>query len=103
MSLQTVVRAEPVGDARAKITFADGFVRELDLGPALRGPIFESLRDPRVFRAMTIAFDTICWPNGADISPDTLRLWCERGAVLSDEATGELFPAEPTARVAEEP
>ncbi len=58
-----------------RLTFADGVEREIDLAPYLDGPIFEPIRnDPQLFAAMQIdeASETICWPNGADIAPETL-------------------------------
>lgn len=58
-----------------QLTYADGVEREIDLEPYLHGPIFDPIRtDPRLFAAVQIdeAGDTICWPNGADIAPETL-------------------------------
>jgi hypothetical protein len=57
------------------LTFADGLEKEIDLESHLLGPIFEPIRrDPQLFAAVQIdeAGDTICWPNGADIAPETL-------------------------------
>lgn len=49
------------------LRFRDGTAGEIDLSPALRGPIFEPLRDPYVFRRFVIhpEFHTLVWPNGA--------------------------------------
>ncbi len=53
---------------------------------------------------MKIDYDTITWPNGADISRETLRYWCELGRAASDEETDVHFLAQHKAvRVAEEP
>ncbi len=60
---------------RVHLAFADGVERDLDLAPYLSGPVFEPIRnDPNVFAALKIdeAGDAICWPNGADIAPETL-------------------------------
>jgi len=57
------------------LTYADGVEREIDLEPYLHGPIFDPIRnDPRLFASVQIdeVGDTICWPNGADIAPETL-------------------------------
>jgi hypothetical protein len=58
-----------------RLTYADGVVREIDLEPHLHGPIFDPIRkDPQLFASVQIdeVGDTICWPNGADIAPETL-------------------------------
>jgi hypothetical protein len=104
MNLQVVIAVEAKENYRAKIMFADGYTAELDLRPALRGPAFQPLLDERVFRQMKIEYDTIAWPNGADISPETARYWCELGRVASDEETDAyFFTQHKAARVAEEP
>ena len=55
------------------IAFDDGSNGEVDFSVYMdRGPIFEQLRDPSVFRKATIEGGTIAWPNGADIAPETL-------------------------------
>jgi len=70
------VRAvQPLTSFRVRLTFTDGAVREMDLEPYLRGPIFEPIRnDPQLFAAVQVDTDgdTITWPNGADIAPETL-------------------------------
>jgi Protein of unknown function (DUF2442) len=73
------------------------------LRPALRGTAFEALLDEGIFRQMTVDYDTIAWPNGADIAPETLRYWCELGRVASQAEGDSYFAAlGKTARVAEE-
>lgn len=58
-----------------QLIYADGVEREIDLEPYLHGPIFDPIRtDPQLFAAVQVdeVGDTICWPNGADIAPETL-------------------------------
>ena len=60
---------------RVHVTFTDGVERELDLEPHLHGPIFEPLRlDPQLFAAVFVdpIGQTLAWPNGADLAPETL-------------------------------
>ena len=66
---------KPLNGFRVHIVFTDDTEREVDLEPYLWGPIFEPIRnDPQLFAAVTVdeCGDTICWPNGADIAPETL-------------------------------
>ena len=56
------------------IRFADGTEGDLDLRDELHGEIFEPLKDPEVFRTVSVhpEFHTLCWPNGADFAPEFL-------------------------------
>lgn len=56
------------------LRFRDGTSGEVDLAPALRGPIFEPLRAEAYFREFALHpdFHTLVWPNGADIAPEYL-------------------------------
>jgi len=67
--------AEPTQAHRVKLTFTDGTVKEVDLAPFLRGPVFDPIKaNPEVFRSLTVdlRMGTIVWPNGADIDQDVL-------------------------------
>lgn len=66
------------------VTFTDGFVGSIDLGPMLSGYYFEPLREPVLFRQVAISHGTLVWPNEADVCPDVLRYYCELGRVCSD-------------------
>jgi hypothetical protein len=57
------------------VEFTDGTIKEIDLDPYLRGPVFEDLRKDRAFFLDCQIDDrmkTIVWRNGADIDPDVL-------------------------------
>jgi hypothetical protein len=74
MEMVDVVSAEPLEGFTVRLTFSDGATKDVDLGPYLRGPVFEPIRsDPAFFRAMKIENGTVAWDNGADIDPDVLR------------------------------
>jgi len=83
--------AEPTDGMRVRLVYRDGFNTVLDLAPALHGPIFEPVLDPDFFRQLQVESDTIRWPNGADIDPDVLRLWAEKGKVLGQAETDAFF------------
>lgn len=54
------------------ITFSDGETRMVDVRPLLRGPTFQPLLDPVMFRTASIdpIAKTVCWPCGVDFAPD---------------------------------
>lgn len=70
--LPTVVRAEYRGKYRIHLTFNDGVEKTVDFKPWLRGEIFEPLKDLDYFQRFFVDGWTVCWPNGADIAPETL-------------------------------
>ncbi len=79
-----------------RLRFTDGTMRDVDLEPYLRGPMFEPIRNhPEVFRAVKVdpRLGTIVWENGADIDPDVLYkgltpAWMETEATAA--GTGSL-------------
>jgi hypothetical protein len=91
-------KAEPMGGTRVSLLYADGFRQVLNLAPALRGPIFEPVKEPGFFALLQVESETIRWPNGADIDPCVLRLWAEKGKVLTQEETDAFFSLQESAR-----
>ena len=57
------------------VRFNDGSEGEIDLADELDGPIFEPLKDPKVFAQVRLDPDvhTLVWPNGADLAPEFLH------------------------------
>ena len=74
-SIARITTVEPLGGYVLRIGFADGITRDVDLESELWGPVFEPLRDERLFREVTIdeELGTIVWPNGADLDATVLR------------------------------
>lgn len=68
-----VEEARYLGDHRIWLRFNDGACGEVDLESELEGPVFGPLKDQRVFKNFTLAYHTLCWPNGADFAPEFLR------------------------------
>ncbi len=71
--MHSVTQAEVLDGYRIRLWFEDGTVGVVDLEDRLWGPMFESLKDPAVFRRVRVdpTAGTITWPNGADLAPDT--------------------------------
>lgn len=69
-----VTELEVLDGYRLRVGFSDGARRVIDLANELSGPVFEPLRDPRLFRQVRLddELGTIVWPNGADIAPEAL-------------------------------
>jgi hypothetical protein len=70
-----IIDVEPLGGLQLRLTFSDGLVRELDLGPMIEGGVFESLRNPAEFARAAVdeVAGTVVWPAGIDFDPDVLH------------------------------
>ena len=72
--MSRIKRVQAVEGYRLRIQFSDGLEGEIDLSDRLFGPIFEPLRNERLFAQVAIdGFGAIAWPNGADLAPDALH------------------------------
>jgi hypothetical protein len=73
-----ITAVEHLGGHRLRLTFADGFIGEVDLADRFatsRGPMLEPLRDVTYFAKVAVdpELGTVVWPNGADLAPDVLH------------------------------
>ncbi len=55
------------------IEFNDGQKGIVDVTPFMESAFFNHLRDPNYFSQVSVFFCGIGWPNGQDLSPDTLE------------------------------
>ena len=71
-----VIEARIIKDYTVELVFDDLKKGVIDLRKYLGRGIFKELLDKKKFRQMKVDAElgTICWPNGADIAPDTLYL-----------------------------
>ena len=74
-ALVKVRGVQPLGGYRLRLLFSDGAVGDVDVEQFFRGPVFEPLRDHRLFKSVRAdrARGTVVWSNGADLAPDMLR------------------------------
>ena len=72
--MSRVASVKPLSGFRIEVRFNDETAGELNLSERLFGPVFEPLaRDPELFRQVSVdELGAVCWPNGADLAPDSL-------------------------------
>ncbi len=74
-ALHDVIEVQPRGGHALYLRFDDGTDGTVDLGTVISFTgIFTALADPSEFARVRVdpELGTICWPNGADIAPETL-------------------------------
>lgn len=70
-----VIDAKYVGEFKIKVFFEDGKNGVVDFQPYIqKGGVFNNLKDKNYFQTFAVNKDigTICWPNGADVAPESL-------------------------------
>ena len=67
-----VTNARYLEDYKVEVSFNDGRKGIADLTDALKGPIFEPLKNKSAFSRLVVdkELDTIVWSNGADLAPE---------------------------------
>ena len=70
--LPGVVQAKYVADYTLDIRFNDGTRKMIDISQWFKGPVFEPLRKKPYFKKFFVEAATVGWPNGVDISPESL-------------------------------
>ena len=69
-----VTEARYLEGYKVEVSFNDGRKGVADLSEALKGPVFEPLKDMLAFSQLRVdeELETIVWPNGADLAPEYL-------------------------------
>ena len=73
--MESVISVRVLDDFQLELEFNTGEKGVVDVTPYLSKGVFVQLRDGALFKQAYVAFDTVCWPGGLDISPATL---CDR-------------------------
>lgn len=72
MKLIRVIEAKYLEGYKIYLKFSDGTSGKVDLENEIYGKIFEPLKDLEYFKNFVLDTWTVCWPNGADLSPEFL-------------------------------
>jgi hypothetical protein len=70
--LPQVIGARYISGFIVSTRFDDGTEKRIDVSQWFKGPVFEPLKDPKLFKRFFIEGGTLAWPNGVDIAPETL-------------------------------
>jgi hypothetical protein len=70
--LPQVVGARHISGFIVSTRFDDGTEKHIDVSQWFKGPVFEPLKDPKLFKKFFIEGGTLAWPNGVDIAPEAL-------------------------------
>lgn len=70
--LPQVIAARYVGGFIVFTRFDDGTEKHIDVSQWFKGPVFEPLKDRKLFKKFFIEGGTLAWPNGVDIAPEAL-------------------------------
>jgi hypothetical protein len=71
--MEKITQVKALDGYRLEILFDDGVHGVVSLADRLLGPVFEPLKDLKLFTQARIdEFGVVAWPNGADLAPDAL-------------------------------
>ena len=70
--LPQVVEARHISGYIVSTRFDDGTEKHIDVSQWFKGPVFEPLKNPKLFKKFFIEGGTLAWPNGVDIAPEAL-------------------------------
>ncbi len=69
-----ITEAKYLKDYKIQVAFNDGREGVADLSDVLYGPVFNPLKDKKLFAQVSVdeEMSTITWPNGADLAPESV-------------------------------
>lgn len=79
-------KVDAIHDDVVRLTYAGSLSADVGLAYILElGPVFEDLQRPEVFRRLrsSRAANTVTWPNGADIAPESLYKLARQAASVT--------------------
>ncbi|MBV8115004.1 MAG: DUF2442 domain-containing protein [Silvibacterium sp.] len=70
-----VRQAEPLDGYCLHVVFLDGLMGTVDLSRLVNSEhagVFAALRDPAVFRSVSLDYGAVAWPGEIDLAPDAM-------------------------------
>ena len=68
----SVNKVQALNDYKLELTFENNETKIFDVKPYLDTGLFKTLKDEKLFKRVTVSYDTIEWPNGVDLDPEVL-------------------------------
>jgi hypothetical protein len=81
-----IKEVKPLSGYKLLVTGDNGERRVFDVTPYLDHGVFSELRELSLFNSARVQFDTVEWPNGADLDPEVL--WAESVPVEEGKTEG---------------
>jgi len=69
-----LISAKPTSDFQLELMYENGELREFDMRPFLTSKPWNKVSNLVVFMQVKVFYNTIVWPGGIDIAPETLFL-----------------------------
>ena len=70
--LPQVVNAHYISGFVVSTRFDDGTEKYIDISQWFKGPVFEPIKDWKLFKKFFVEAGTLAWPIGVDIAPEAL-------------------------------
>lgn len=69
-----VINVVPIKPCFLELSFNNGEIKELDVSQYWDSNFFSQLKDWEYFKLVSIANNTVSWPNEQDIAPETIYI-----------------------------
>lgn len=77
MKIPEVINVKSLPHHSLKIKFENGEEKYLDVNPYLKYPVYEILKDEKIFSLVYVCNGTICWGENGEIDIAPHRVWLE--------------------------
>ena len=69
-----VIEVKAIAPLSIHVTFSDGTSGKVQFKPSHLTGVFESLKDPEIFRQAFIENGAVTWPGNIDLAPEAMYL-----------------------------